>query len=203
MDSTYSPTLSESAKVWGSQTTLTSQEPLQSVGTDVGNIRYLDNYIQLPGSGWTISSTGFGNLGLKPDSSSSVVLIIYLQEDQINKVLPYSSLNEATLNKWRDHSLSLMDLLHLSPHLEAIRWTETAPALSNEWLCRIQPSVLAKRPLTEQEFMELQYHEGKLSNFPHPEPLTQEEQAERERLGMLFASDKPLSELVIEDRGPY
>ena len=65
------------------------------------------------------------------------------------------------------------------------------------------PAVPAKRPLTEQEFMELQYREGKLANLPHPEPLTQEEQAERERLGRLFASDKPMSELVIEDRGPY
>jgi hypothetical protein len=30
-----------------------------------------------------------------------------------------------------------------------------------------------------------------------------EEQAERERLGQVFAGGKPMSEMIIEDRGPY
>ncbi len=61
----------------------------------------------------------------------------------------------------------------------------------------------AKRPLTGREFMEQQYREGKTLNIPTRRRLTQEEQAERERLAKLFAGGKPISEMVIEDRGPY
>lgn len=59
------------------------------------------------------------------------------------------------------------------------------------------------RPMTGQEFMEQQYREGKVLNIPTRRRLTLEEQAELERLGRLFADDKPLSDIVIEDRGPY
>ena len=59
------------------------------------------------------------------------------------------------------------------------------------------------RPLTSQEFLEKQYREGKILNIPTRRQLTPEEEAERERLGQLFAGGKPLSEMVIEDRGPY
>ena len=51
--------------------------------------------------------------------------------------------------------------------------------------------------------MEQQYREGKLLNLPKPQPLSPEEQAERERLAQLFAGGKPMSEIVIEGRGPY
>ncbi len=51
--------------------------------------------------------------------------------------------------------------------------------------------------------MEQQYREGKTLNIPTRRRLTQEEQAERERLAKLFAGGKPISEMVIEDRGPY
>ena len=47
------------------------------------------------------------------------------------------------------------------------------------------------------------YREGVLLNLATPRPLTQEDQAERERLAHLFASDKLASDMVIEDRGPY
>src|SRR5438105_3081890 len=48
-----------------------------------------------------------------------------------------------------------------------------------------------KRPMTAREFMEKQYREGELVNLPDPQPLTQEEEAELERLGKLFAGEKP------------
>jgi hypothetical protein len=44
---------------------------------------------------------------------------------------------------------------------------------------------------------------GKLASLATQRPLSQEEQEERKRLARLFASDKPASEMVIEDRGPY
>lgn len=59
------------------------------------------------------------------------------------------------------------------------------------------------RPLTSQEFMEQQYREGKSINIPTREPLTEAEKARREQLAKLLAGGKPLSEMVIEDRGPY
>ena len=51
--------------------------------------------------------------------------------------------------------------------------------------------------------MEKLYHDGEIENLPTREPLTPEEQAERERLGRLYSQGKPLSEMIIEDRGSY
>ncbi len=68
---------------------------------------------------------------------------------------------------------------------------------------RLQTPPQVKRPLTEDEFMEQQYREGKILNIPTRRPLTQEELAERERLAQLFSGGKPASEMIIEDRGPY
>lgn len=62
-----------------------------------------------------------------------------------------------------------------------------------------------KDVLIEREFMEQLYREGILLNLPtqHNYELSEEEQAEQERLGKLFAGEKPLSEIIIEDRGYY
>lgn len=68
---------------------------------------------------------------------------------------------------------------------------------------RLQSPSPTTHPLTGREFMEQQYREGKVLNIPTRRSLTQEERAERERLGQLFAGGKPLSEMVIEDRGHY
>ena len=62
---------------------------------------------------------------------------------------------------------------------------------------------LRARPLTADEFEEKLYREGKILNIPTRRHLTQEEKAERERLGRVFSGGKPMSEMVIEDRGPY
>lgn len=67
----------------------------------------------------------------------------------------------------------------------------------------LESSPRVKRPMTADEFEEMLYREGAIENIPTREPLTPEEQAERERLGQLFAGGKPMSEMVIEDRGPY
>ena len=68
---------------------------------------------------------------------------------------------------------------------------------------RLRSPFLTTQPMTGHEFMEQQYREGKVLNIPTRRSLTQEERAERERLGQVFAGGKPLSEMVIEDRGPY
>ncbi len=59
------------------------------------------------------------------------------------------------------------------------------------------------RPLTGRGFMEQLYLEGKLLNLPKPQPLSPEEQAERERLARLFAGGKSMAEIISEGRGPH
>jgi len=59
------------------------------------------------------------------------------------------------------------------------------------------------RPLTPRDFIEKQYYEGKLANIPTRRGWTQEEKEERERVVQEWAGGKPVSEMVIEDRGPY
>lgn len=55
----------------------------------------------------------------------------------------------------------------------------------------------------EYELTKRLYREGKVLNLPERQPLTAEERTERERLARVFASGKPASEMVIEDRGPF
>lgn len=59
------------------------------------------------------------------------------------------------------------------------------------------------RPLTMREFIEQQYLEGKLMNIPTRRGWTQEEKEEYEQLVQGLTGGKPISEMVIEDRGPY
>jgi len=59
------------------------------------------------------------------------------------------------------------------------------------------------RPLTGREFVEKLYREGKVLNIPTWKPLTEEEEARRTQLAQACTGGKPLSEIVIEGRGPY
>jgi hypothetical protein len=86
---------------------------------------------------------------------------------------------------------------------EAARRGEPPETLLRDLIQQLQPASAAKRPMTGRELAEKLYREGKLASLATKRPLTQEEQEERERLAQLFASDKPASEMVIEDRGPY
>jgi hypothetical protein len=52
-------------------------------------------------------------------------------------------------------------------------------------------------------FVEQLYCEGMVLNIPTWEPLTEEEEARRTQLAQACAGGKPLSQIVIEDRGPY
>jgi ribosomal protein L17 len=85
---------------------------------------------------------------------------------------------------------------------EAARRGEQPETLLRDLIQHLQPASTEKRPMTGRELAEKLYREGKLVSLATQRPLTQEEQEERERLAQLFASDKPASEMVIEDRGP-
>ncbi len=86
---------------------------------------------------------------------------------------------------------------------EAAKRGEPPETLLCELIRYLPSASAATRSMTGRELAEKLYREGRLLNLATPRPLTLEEQAERERLARLFASDKPASEMVIEDRGPY
>lgn len=67
----------------------------------------------------------------------------------------------------------------------------------------IKPPTSEKRQPTKKEITEYLYREGVITHIPTDEPDTPEEAAERERLFHLFSQGQPLSEMVIEGRGPY
>jgi hypothetical protein len=58
--------------------------------------------------------------------------------------------------------------------------------------------------LPSRAFERILYEEGLIEHIPARQPETSQERAERERLGKVFANadGKPMSEMVIEDRGP-
>lgn len=80
----------------------------------------------------------------------------------------------------------LEDLLHevLSQH---IRSTKPAPAYLP----------------TRRDIQSYLYEEGVTEYIPTDELDTQEDVAERQHLAYLFGQGKPVSEMVIEDRGPH
>jgi|SRR5690348_3458163 hypothetical protein len=73
----------------------------------------------------------------------------------------------------------------------------------HEIIQRLRSSSQVRRPLTLRELAEKQYREGKISHIPTKEPLTEEEREALEQSAQWFAEGKPLSEMIIEDRGPY
>lgn len=100
-------------------------------------------------------------------------------------------------------TVTLTDQEYQILRAEAAKRGKQPEALLHEIIQHLQPTPQEKRPMTGREFMEQQYRDGEILNLPIPGPLTSEEQAERERLGKLFATGKPVSEMIIEDRGPY
>ncbi len=100
-------------------------------------------------------------------------------------------------------TIKLTDQEYAALAAEAARNGKQPETLLHDMIQSLQPSSQVIRPLTDQEFMEKLYREGKILNIPTRRSLTPEEQAERERLAQVFAGGKPASEMVIEDRGPY
>ncbi len=86
---------------------------------------------------------------------------------------------------------------------EAAKSGKKPEVLLHDMIQSLRPSSTKKYAMTGRELAEKLYREGVILNLATQEPLTKEEQAERERLAKLFSGDKSISELVIEDRGPY
>lgn len=86
---------------------------------------------------------------------------------------------------------------------EAAKSGKQPEMLLHEMIQHLKIVPQEKRPLTDDEFAERLYREGKILNLPERKALKPEERARRERLARIFAGGKPASEMVIEDRGPY
>lgn len=68
---------------------------------------------------------------------------------------------------------------------------------------RIQLSSQISRSRPIQEISEQLFEEGFFESIPIGETLSKDEEEELEHLGNLFEQGKLLSEMIIEDRGPY
>ena len=100
-------------------------------------------------------------------------------------------------------TVTLTDQEYQTLAAEAAKRGDSPETLLHDLIRHLPSASSEKRPMTGRELAEKLYREGKLASLATQRPLTQEEQEERERLARLFASDKPASEMVIEDRGPY
>ena len=99
--------------------------------------------------------------------------------------------------------VTLSDQEYAALAAEAAKKGKQPEALLRDMVQHLPQPSREKHPLTGREFMEKLYQDGDILNLPMRTPLTQEEQAERERLAQIFAGGKDASEMVIEDRGPY
>ena len=86
---------------------------------------------------------------------------------------------------------------------EAAKSGKQPEVFLRDMIRRLQSSSTEKRPMTGRELAEKLYREGKLVSLATQQPLTHEEQEERERLIQQLAGGKPASEMIIEDRGEY
>lgn len=100
-------------------------------------------------------------------------------------------------------TLTLTEQEYAALTAEAAKNGKRPETVLHDPIQRLHPSPPAKPTLTGREFMEQLYREGKLLNLPHPQPLSPEEQAEREHLAHLFAGGKSMADIINEDRGPY
>ena len=64
------------------------------------------------------------------------------------------------------------------------------------------PETLSQ-PISEDEVEAYLYRIGFTANLPTHKPPTPKEEAEEEELAELLSKGKSLSEMIIEDRGPY
>jgi hypothetical protein len=75
-------------------------------------------------------------------------------------------------------------------------------AVARRFVPRPAPEALSE-PISEDEVEAYLYRIGFTANLPTHEPPTPDEEAEEEELVELLSKGKSLSEMIIEDRGPY
>ena len=100
-------------------------------------------------------------------------------------------------------TVTLTDQEYRTLAAEAAKRGEPPESLLRDLIRHLSTASTERRGMSGRELAEKLYREGKLASLATRRPLTQDEQKERERLARLFSGDKPASEMVIEDRGPY
>jgi hypothetical protein len=75
-------------------------------------------------------------------------------------------------------------------------------AVARRFAARALP-IPPSKPMDGRELEEYLYRIGFTANLPTHEPDTPEEEAEEEELAQLLSKGKSLTEMIIEDRGPY
>ena len=79
-------------------------------------------------------------------------------------------------------SVTLSDVEYAALARQAAESGESVEALAHEMLAqRLHAVSLPSRPMTNREFTELQFREGKVVTLPARKPLAADEAAERER----------------------
>ena len=98
-------------------------------------------------------------------------------------------------------SIRLTDAEYNALLMEATQRGKPVESLLHEVLTQhIKPS--RKQKLSPREIEEYLFHEGIIERIAIEEPETPKEEAERAYLASLFGQGKPVSDMVIEDRGP-
>lgn len=98
-------------------------------------------------------------------------------------------------------SIRLTDAEYKALLMEATQRGKPVESLLHEVLMQhIKPS--RKQKLSPREIEEYLFREGIIERISTEEPETPEEEAERTYLASLFGQGKPVSDMVIEDRGP-
>jgi hypothetical protein len=99
-------------------------------------------------------------------------------------------------------TITLSDDEYAALSAESARTGKPVEEIVHETLVPHLSQPQQKQPMSEEEFTQYLYRKGIIMNIPTNEPLSPEEVTEREQIAQRLAAGKPLSEIVIEDRGP-
>jgi len=104
-------------------------------------------------------------------------------------------------------TLTLSDDEYAALAAAAARSGRPAEALAREAVAQRFPAgappTPPAQPMTTREIEEYLFRAGFAVNLPTHEEDTPEEEAEEEELAQLLSQGKSLTEMIIEDRGPY
>lgn len=134
MRPTGSESLHQNPVIWIDQTALTNQKQQSVPSKD--HETYLSSFLR--SIRWFSNSTGDGGVLLNPRASAFFAWSICIQVDHISRILPRVIINSRVMSDQFMHSLSLRQTsVELPPHLDALRWIETATGLSQERIGRL------------------------------------------------------------------
>lgn len=103
----------------------------------------------------------------------------------------------------RQTTVTLSDAEYAAFSVEAAKSGKPLEQFLHEVLLHhLRPSTSEVHEPSRQDIQDYLYRTGVTDHIPTNEPETQEEAIKRKYLADLFGQGKPVSEIVIEDRGP-